>query len=190
MILATSDTIEGRQIIETIGLVRGNSARTRGIGYDITAGIRNIFGGAVPEYANLITRFDGTKIISGGTSADIVARELGRRITTDLGRFRRSALPPISHMEGIDLVTEGILTLTETLNLLEGKPASSGDSATLLRDHLLDSDVVHILVGTKVNQAHQDPSLPIELEIRRSLMRRIATTLESRYFKEVTLEFI
>ncbi len=142
------------------------------------------------EYANLITRFDGTKIISGGTSADIVARELGRRITTDLGRFRRSALPPISHMEGIDLVTEGILTLTETLNLLEGKPASSGDSATLLRDHLLDSDVVHILVGTKVNQAHQDPSLPIELEIRRSLMRRIATTLESRYFKEVTLEFI
>jgi uncharacterized protein YbjQ (UPF0145 family) len=56
MILATSDKIEGREITETIGLVRGNSARTRGIGYDITAGIRNIFGGAVPEYANLITQ--------------------------------------------------------------------------------------------------------------------------------------
>ena len=56
MILATSDKIEGREIVETLGLVRGNSARARGIGYDITAGIRNIFGGAVPEYANLITQ--------------------------------------------------------------------------------------------------------------------------------------
>ena len=56
MILATSDRIEGREIVETLGLARGNSARARGIGYDITAGIRNIFGGAVPEYASLITQ--------------------------------------------------------------------------------------------------------------------------------------
>lgn len=94
-------------------------------------------------------------------------------------------------MEGIDLVTEGILTLTETLNLLNGKPRPLGDNAaTLLCEKLLDSDVIHILVGTKINQAHQDPNLPIELEIRRSLMRRIATTLEDRYLKEVKLEFI
>ena len=56
MILATADTIEGREIVETIGIVRGNAARARGIGYDITAGIRNIFGGAVPEYSNLMTQ--------------------------------------------------------------------------------------------------------------------------------------
>lgn len=55
MILSTSDRIEGREITETIGLVRGNAARARGLGYDITAGIRNIFGGAVPEYSRLIT---------------------------------------------------------------------------------------------------------------------------------------
>lgn len=55
MILVTSENIIGREIVETIGLVRGNAARTRGIGYDITAGIRNIFGGAVPEYTKLIT---------------------------------------------------------------------------------------------------------------------------------------
>ena len=55
MILATTFTIEGREITETIGLVRGNAARARGIGYDITAGIRNVFGGAVPEYSKLIT---------------------------------------------------------------------------------------------------------------------------------------
>ena len=56
MILATADTIEGREIVETIGIVRGNAARARGVGYDITAGIRNIFGGAVPEYSNLMTQ--------------------------------------------------------------------------------------------------------------------------------------
>ena len=56
MILATADTIEGREIVETIGIVRDNAARARGIGYDITAGIRNIFGGAVPEYSNLMTQ--------------------------------------------------------------------------------------------------------------------------------------
>ena len=42
MILATSDKIEGREIAETIGIVRGNAARARGLGYDITAGTWNV----------------------------------------------------------------------------------------------------------------------------------------------------
>ncbi len=143
------------------------------------------------DYADTLRRFDGTKIISGGTSADIVARELGKTIHTDLFRFRRSFLPPVSELEGIDLVTEGILTLTETLNVLEGKKTAPQENAAgLLSEHLVNSDIIHFLVGTKINQAHQDPSLPIELEIRRSLMRRIAAILENNYLKEVTLEFI
>ena len=56
MIIVTSENIAGREIVETIGIVRGNAVRARGIGYDITAGIRNIFGGAVPEYSRLITQ--------------------------------------------------------------------------------------------------------------------------------------
>lgn len=56
LILATSDAIEGREIVETLGLVRGNAVRARGLGYDITASVRNIFGGAVPEYSRLITQ--------------------------------------------------------------------------------------------------------------------------------------
>ncbi len=55
MILSTSDKIEGREISQTIGIVRGNAARARGLGYDITAGFRNILGGAVPEYSKLMT---------------------------------------------------------------------------------------------------------------------------------------
>jgi uncharacterized protein YbjQ (UPF0145 family) len=56
MILSSADTIEGREIAQTIGIVRGNAARARGLGYDITAGVRNIFGGAVPEYSQLMTQ--------------------------------------------------------------------------------------------------------------------------------------
>lgn len=143
------------------------------------------------DYVDVIRSFDGCKIVSGGTSADIVAREFDTPIETDLFRFKRSNLPPISRMDGVDLVTEGILTLTETHNLLNGKrrPAQE-NAAVLLSDQLVNSDVIHILVGTRINQAHQDPNLPVELEIRRSLMRRIATTLEETYFKEVKLEFI
>ncbi len=144
-----------------------------------------------PEFAEQIRSFDGTTIISGGTSAEIAAREFGRELQTDLFRYRRSPLPPISELDGVDLVTEGILTLTEVLNILEGKEKYTGDhAARLLSEHLLNSDIIHFLVGTRINQAHQDPNLPVELEIRRSLMRRIATVLEERYLKEVTLEFI
>ena len=55
MILASVETIEGREITETLGIVRGNAVRARGIGFDIIAGIRNIFGGEIPEYSKLIT---------------------------------------------------------------------------------------------------------------------------------------
>jgi hypothetical protein len=120
-----------------------------------------------------------------------VARELSRKITTDMTQFRRSGLPPISQMEGVDLITEGILTLTETLNLLEGKHRSQKESAaTFMVEQLLDSDEVHLLVGTKINVAHQDPNLPVELEIRRSLIKRIAKVLEEQFLKEVYLRFI
>ena len=55
MILATTDQVDGREIAETIGIVRGNAVRARGIGFDLLAGIRNIFGGDIPEYSKLIT---------------------------------------------------------------------------------------------------------------------------------------
>jgi len=55
---------------------------------------------------------------------------------------------------------------------------------------LLDSDIVRIVVGTRINEAHQDPSLPRELEIRRNLMKRFCQVLESKYMKETQIEFL
>ena len=84
MILATADTIEGREIVETIGIVRGNAARARGVGYDITAGIRNIFGGAVPEYSNLMTqsRDEATQMIIEAAEASGADAIVAVRYTT------------------------------------------------------------------------------------------------------------
>ena len=54
MIIVTSETIANKRIVKTLGLVRGNTVRARHIGKDILAGLRNIVGGEVHEYAKLI----------------------------------------------------------------------------------------------------------------------------------------
>jgi uncharacterized protein YbjQ (UPF0145 family) len=54
MLVVTSETIAGKKIVKTLGLVRGNTVRARHIGKDIMAGLRNIVGGEVHEYAKLI----------------------------------------------------------------------------------------------------------------------------------------
>jgi uncharacterized protein YbjQ (UPF0145 family) len=54
MIVVTSETIANKKIVKTLGLVRGNTVRARHIGKDILAGLRNIVGGEVHEYAKLI----------------------------------------------------------------------------------------------------------------------------------------
>ena len=54
MIVVTSEQIAGKRIVRTLGLVRGNTVRARHIGRDIMAGLRNIVGGEVHEYAKLV----------------------------------------------------------------------------------------------------------------------------------------
>ena len=54
----------------------------------------------------------------------------------------------------------------------------------------MQSDCIHFLIGTKINEAHQDPSLPVELEIRRNVIKRIEKQLVEKFLKEVHVEFI
>ncbi|MBI9020208.1 MAG: SpoIIE family protein phosphatase [Verrucomicrobia bacterium] len=142
------------------------------------------------EFAQLIETFDGRKIICGGTSSGIIARELGRTLHTPLLRGR-STLPPVSQMDGVDLVTEGILTLTEAHRLLESRTVpTETNAATQLVELLRESDVIELVVGTRINEAHQDPSLPVDLEIRRNLLKRMKQVLEQDYLKEVNIRYI
>jgi uncharacterized protein YbjQ (UPF0145 family) len=55
MLMVTTDSIEGKRIVEVFGLVRGNTVRARAIGRDIVAGLRSILGGEISEYSQLLT---------------------------------------------------------------------------------------------------------------------------------------
>ena len=102
-------------------------------------------------------------------------------------------LPPLSHMEGVDLVTEGILTLGKVERILTSGNTEfhkeAGPAEQVVR-MLLDSDKITLLVGTRINIAHQDPNLPVELEIRRNVVKKIKYLLETKYLKDVEIMYI
>lgn len=145
-----------------------------------------------PEFARKLQEFVGRKIISGATTSEIISRELHRTITDEM--IVDNSLPPSSKMEGINLVTEGVLTLNKVIKLLEMLKSPflqlGKGPADQICKILLDSDEIHILVGTKINESHHDPSLPVEIEIRRTLIQRLQTVLWDKYMKVVKLEFM
>lgn len=144
------------------------------------------------ELAEIVKNFPGKKVIAGGTTADIIARELGLKIKDTL-EFDDPDLPPESQMEGIDLVTEGILTLSKVANLLKSytsdQSLGNGPADKMVK-LFIRSDEIHVLVGTKINIAHQDPTLPVELEIRRTVVKRIGRLLDQKFLKGGTIKFI
>jgi len=142
--------------------------------------------------AELADNFPGKKIICGGTTANIVARETGRPITVHLDRIDPD-LPPCSSMKGVDLITEGILTVGRIASYLEEKRDPDSlpqNAATKVVRMLLNSDIINFVVGTRVNEFHQDPNMPVELEIRRNVIKKIAGLLESSYLKETSIQYI
>ncbi|MFO7849099.1 MAG: SpoIIE family protein phosphatase [Spirochaetia bacterium] len=143
------------------------------------------------ELTDRVTGFQGKIIICGGTTANIISRELGRKIKTDITSLD-SELPPTSKMEGIDLVTEGIFTLERTAKLLEQEEhrIREKNGATEIIELLRESDEIEFLVGTRINNAHQDPNIPVGLEIRRNIVSRIGKILTEKLLKEVKVSYI
>ncbi len=142
--------------------------------------------------ASRVDSFAGKKIICGGTTAQILSRELNRIIDVDLST-PMFGVPPESSMEGIDMITEGILTLGKLAEALStGNFDSLAEKSPIARiiKLVMNSDIIELLTGTRINQAHQDPALPMELEIRRNVVKRIARILEDKYMKEVKVSYI
>lgn len=141
----------------------------------------------------IVKNYNGKKIICGGTTSKIISRELEAEITVELDDVISSTLPPVSRMEGVDLVTEGIITLGSLTEILENEMPKNLDQKGADWDMyrmILDADVIDIVAGTKINIAHQDPTLPVELEIRRNVVKKLASLLEKKYMKSVKLKFI
>lgn len=145
------------------------------------------------DFADRIRSFKGKKIICGGTTAEIIARELEMEVEIQHGAKVPGVLPPPARMEGFEMVTEGILTLGKVEEILENY-----NSDTRLQDSpaenvarlLLEHDSIEIILGTRINWAHQDPEQPLELELRKIVVKRIVKILVNKFFKHVEMEYL
>ncbi len=147
-----------------------------------------------PYMVELLLSEPGTKVVCGGTTGSLVAGSLGTDIKVDLNSLEPD-IPPIGHIKGIDLVTEGIITLSKTLEQLK-KPAVPAvprkavrkrNAVTLLTELLLESDRIKFLVGTALNPAHQNPELS-GLSLKMTVVNEIAQILRG-LGKEVEVHY-
>lgn len=147
---------------------------------------------------NKVMSFDGKKIICGGTAANIFARELGERIETDLNTLT-DKIPPIGKIKGIDLVTEGVLTLSNAIDIIKlyisgeldnRQIESRKDGASLLADILINKCThLKIVMGSAINPAHQNPNFPNELGIKWKITQHLIEVAEN-LGKQVDVEYI
>ncbi len=146
-----------------------------------------------PEMASIFDTYPGKRVVCGGTTAQVLARELSRKVSGDGGQQVKANLPSTAKMEGAEIVTEGILTLGHLADLIqnykEGEKQEDSPAADILK-LIIENDIIDILMGTKINEAHYDPSLPVEMEIRRNLIRRLKVLLEGVFLKKVKIRYI
>ena len=132
---------------------------------------------------------EGKKVVCGGTSANIAARVLKKEIVTSVN-YADPSVPPTASIEGLDLVTEGVLTLGKALGILRKYEqdefdeeffneldADNGASklAKLLIEECTD---LNLFVGKALNPAHQNSNLPFDLSVRMNLVEQLKDCAE------------
>ena len=144
------------------------------------------------EFASLAKALgEDHTLVCGGTTANILERELDRRIEITMDDIRNAGgMPPAGTLKGIAKVTEGVLTLTRVTEELEEGRGSEKEPGPvkLVLDMFETHDAVEFLVGTMVNEMHQEPSMPQDLDIRRTAIRRLANVLRRQYRKKVSVQ--
>ena len=129
---------------------------------------------------------EGKHIVCGGTTSSIAAKYLGKPLRASLN-FEQSDIPPIAEIEGVDLVTEGVITINRVLeyakdslgeNKLYEKWEFGHDGASLISRLLFEEATdINFFVGRAVNPAHQNPDLPINFNIKMNLVEELSKCL-------------
>ena len=143
------------------------------------------------KLGEIVRNYDGQIIVCGGTTAKIVARELGKDITAD--KSPAGSLPPSSNIDGIDLVTEGMLTLTAVSERLSRKvllKEMNEDAAKRMIKLLRETDQVEIIAGTKINDDLEDPATAAKIGLRFPVIDSIVRSLRDNYFKECEVRYL
>ena len=129
---------------------------------------------------------EGKHIICGGTTSSIAAKYLGKEVKTTL-KFERSDVPPIAYIDGVDLVTEGVITINKVLEYAKDALGDneeyahwsvSQDGASLICRMLFEEATdINFYVGRAINPAHQNPDLPINFNIKMNLVQELSECL-------------
>lgn len=130
---------------------------------------------------------EGKHIVCGGTTSAIVSQYLQKPLKTSLD-YQDFDIPPIAEIDGVDLVTEGVITIDRVLEyakdyLGDNKKffqwSRGRDGASLISRFLFeDATDINLFIGRAINPAHQNPDLPINFNIKMNLAAELAECLE------------
>jgi len=130
---------------------------------------------------------EGKHIVCGGTTSSLAAKYLGKELVPVM-EFPDPEIPPIAKVEGIDLVTEGVITINKVLTyakdyLGDNESYSTWscrkDGASLIARMLFEEATdINFFVGKAINPAHQNPALPINFNIKMQLVDELAQCLK------------
>ena len=136
---------------------------------------------------NLFFAKEGAKIVCGGTTSRLAADYLRKPLVPSLD-YPDPDVPPVSKIEGVDLVTEGVVTLSKVLcyakDFLQSARlapvwAVGRDGASCIARELFENATdINFFVGQAINPAHQNPDLPITFGIKQQLIQNLAEQLE------------
>ena len=137
---------------------------------------------------NLFFSKEGKHIICGGTTSSIAAKWLRKPLRPVL-KFERSDIPPIAELEGVDLVTEGVITVNKVVEYANDYISKnetydewgygSQDGASLISRLLFEEATdINFYVGKAINPAHQNPDLPINFNIKMNLVQELSKALK------------
>lgn len=128
----------------------------------------------------------GKHIICGGTTSTIASKWLGKPLRVSLS-FEKSDVPPTAELEGVDLVTEGVITVNKVLEYAKNYLGENekyeewnfkNDGASRICRLLFEESTdINFYVGRAVNPAHQNPDLPINFNIKMNLVEELSASL-------------
>lgn len=129
----------------------------------------------------------GKKVVCGGTASNIISREYGEKIEIDLATMSKE-VPPVGHMKSIDLITEGVITIQETVRIIkeylekrQGNRAFKGQGGAEILADLLVNHCTHVdfVLGNSINPAHQNPDFPDALTSKWRITKELIDLLQS-----------
>lgn len=141
----------------------------------------------VPKMMSLFFSKEGKHIVSGGTTSGIVTQYLGKELVPLLD-YLDPSVPPMAMIEGVDLTTEGVITISKVLDYAKDSLENNGlcndwtlkkDGASQIAKLLFEEATdINFFVGRAINPAHQNPNLPINFNIKMNLVKELSACLK------------